>query len=277
MNLEETKKIIQNKIDAEALTKNVRSQIKSYIHEKQNVREGFKETFQPLIASQDAVKESIDSQQNKLINQLQENRLALTEGLNKNRLAITQGFNKMEEVGRYDFDQLPGIEAIEEPEEIEKEPLEAQKFPSPLDESALYMITHRVLNKLVGEEIYPNDDEKEIVTFKDISNIYSKSPIDKSRYIVGFSQRTNEVLLDDKKPNITTVTYGKDEMDKHLNKKESVDILKSYGLELPSVYRDKSMEEFQEAFDKLKEWMRQPILKNLLKMLHIIKKILIQV
>ena len=30
MNLEETKKIIQNKIEAEALTKNVRSQIKSY-------------------------------------------------------------------------------------------------------------------------------------------------------------------------------------------------------------------------------------------------------
>ena len=39
-------------------------------------------------------------------------------------------------------------------------------------------------------------------------------------------------------------------MDKHLNKKETVDILKSYGLELPSVYKDKSMEEFQEAFDK---------------------------
>ena len=41
MNLEETKKIIQKEIEAEALTKNVRSQIKSYIHEKQNVREIF--------------------------------------------------------------------------------------------------------------------------------------------------------------------------------------------------------------------------------------------
>ena len=75
MNLEETKKIIENKIEAEALTKNVRSQIKSYIDQKQNLREGFKETFQPLIASQDAVKASIDSQQNKLINQLQEKQL----------------------------------------------------------------------------------------------------------------------------------------------------------------------------------------------------------
>ena len=67
MNLEETKKIIENKIEAEALTRNVRSQIKSYIDQKQNLREGFKETFQPLIASQDAVKASIDKEQNAMI------------------------------------------------------------------------------------------------------------------------------------------------------------------------------------------------------------------
>ena len=30
MNLEETKKVIENKIEAEALTRNVRSQIKTY-------------------------------------------------------------------------------------------------------------------------------------------------------------------------------------------------------------------------------------------------------
>ena len=115
MNLEETKKIIENKIEAEALTRNVRNQIKSYIDQKQNVREGFKETFQPLIESQEAVKTSIDTQQNKLINQLQENQLAVTEGLNKNRLAITSGFDKMDEVKRWDLDQLPGFEAIEYP------------------------------------------------------------------------------------------------------------------------------------------------------------------
>ena len=73
LNLEETKKIIENKIKAEALTRNVRSQIKSYIDQKQNVREGFKETFQPLIASQDAVKANIDKEQNAMIKQLQEN------------------------------------------------------------------------------------------------------------------------------------------------------------------------------------------------------------
>ena len=112
MNLEETKKIIENKIEAEALTHNVRNQIKSYIDQKQNVREGFKETFQPLIESQEVVKASIDKEQNAMIKQLQENQLALTEGLDKNRLAITQGFDKMDEVKRFDLLQLPSYEAV---------------------------------------------------------------------------------------------------------------------------------------------------------------------
>ena len=98
MDLEETKKIIESKIGAEAVTKNVRSKIKSVIHEKQNVRKGFKETFKPLIESQEKVKESIDKDQSESIKQLQENQVALSEGLDKNRLAITQGFDKMDEV-----------------------------------------------------------------------------------------------------------------------------------------------------------------------------------
>ena len=56
MDVEETKKIIQSKVEAESLTKQVRNETKSYIHEKQNLREGFKETFKPLIKSQDKVK-----------------------------------------------------------------------------------------------------------------------------------------------------------------------------------------------------------------------------
>ena len=53
-----------------------------------------------------------------------------------------------------------------------------------------------------------------------------------------------------KKPKITTVTYEKKQMDKYLNNKESVDLLNFYSLKLPSEYKDKSLEEFQEAFDK---------------------------
>ena len=39
-------------------------------------------------------------------------------------------------------------------------------------------------------------------------------------------------------------------MDKYLNNKESVDLLNFYGLKLPSEYKDKSLEEFQKAYDK---------------------------
>ena len=106
MDLEETKKIIESEIEAEALTRNVKNQVKSYIDQKQNLREGFTETFKPLIESQEAVKASIDKEQNAMIEQLQTNQKALTEGLNKNRLAITSGFDKMDEVKRWDLQQL---------------------------------------------------------------------------------------------------------------------------------------------------------------------------
>ena len=52
------------------------------------------------------------------------------------------------------------------------------------------------------------------------------------------------------KPIITTVRYGKDEMNKQLNNKAYIEILKSYKLELPSEYKDKRLEEFQDVFNK---------------------------
>ena len=116
MNIEEVKKTIQNNIQADEVAREVRSQIKTYIHEKQNARGGFTETFKPLIETSEKVKESIDTQQNKLIKQLQENQLALTQGLEGNKLAITSGFDKMDEVKKSDILQLPGFEAIEHPE-----------------------------------------------------------------------------------------------------------------------------------------------------------------
>ena len=91
-------------ITADEAAREVRSQIKTYIHEKQNAR-GFTETFKPLIETSEKVKESIDTQQNKLIKQLQENQLALTQGFEGNRLAITSGFDKMDEVKKWDLEQ----------------------------------------------------------------------------------------------------------------------------------------------------------------------------
>ena len=96
MDIEKYKKLARNKIEADDLTKQVRDVIKITKWQKQDAREGFKETFKPLIESQDSVKKSIDKQQDSLIKQLQANQLALTQGLNRNRLAKTEGFDKMD-------------------------------------------------------------------------------------------------------------------------------------------------------------------------------------
>ena len=207
MDIEETKKIIQNKIEADEAAREVRSKIKTYIYEKQNAREGFTETFKPLIETSEKVKESIDTQQNKLIKQLQENQLALTAGFEGNRKAITSGFDKMDEVKKWDLQQLPGYEAIEEPEteEVIEEP--------ETEEAARYI---RETEQL----------KKKLERLKKIKEEYVK------------------------KSKTTTLEYKKDEMDKYLNNKESIDLLNFYGLKLPSKYKDSSLDELQKAFDK---------------------------
>ena len=99
MDIEEAKRFAINKIKADALVREVRDVIKTTKWQKQDMRrEGFKETFKPLVKSQDSIKKSIDEQQNATIAQLQANQLALTQGLNQNRLAITEGFDKLDEV-----------------------------------------------------------------------------------------------------------------------------------------------------------------------------------
>ena len=88
MDIEEYKKLARNKLEADALTKQVRDVIKITKWQKQDMREGFKETFKPLIKSQDSIKKSIDEQQNATIAQLKKNQLALTQGFEQfNRLA----------------------------------------------------------------------------------------------------------------------------------------------------------------------------------------------
>ena len=137
MNIEEAKKFARNKIEADDLLLQVRNVIKTTKWQKQDMREGFKETFKPLIKSQDSIKKSIDEQQNATIAQLKANQLALTQGLNQNRMAITEGFDKLDEVKKWDLAQLPGFEEIEEPkedEEDEKDEKDEEVLPSTSDE-----------------------------------------------------------------------------------------------------------------------------------------------
>ena len=107
MDIEEYKKLARNKIEADALTRQVRDVIKITKWEKQNMREGFKETFKPLIKSQDSIKKSIDEQQNATIAQLKKNQLALTQGFEQfNRLADMKELPYVgEDLGEYDFEE----------------------------------------------------------------------------------------------------------------------------------------------------------------------------
>ena len=242
MDVEETKKIIQSKIEAEAVTKNVRIKIKSYIHEKQNVREGFKDSFEPLISSQDKVKESIDKEQNALFEQLQKNQLALTEGLEKNQLAITQGFDKMDEVKKWDLNQLPGYETIEEPEAIE-EPEEFPKYEK------YFLISNKDLNKIEGYDLYPDNDELVRIEKNDLDKIIMESDFsNQKKYEINIINEDAGLLKVMNKPII--VTYDKNEIDKNFMNKESTDLLSFFSLKLPSEYKDKKFEGITRSFEK---------------------------
>ena len=136
MDIEELKNFAKNKIEADNLTKQVRQRIKETIWEKQNQREGFTETFKPLISQfekpEDPKKKNIFTQNQEMLrNQLalteglRDNQLALTKGLKDNQKAITDGFSQFERLA--DMQELAGVEAIED----EKDEAQPQPQPQP--------------------------------------------------------------------------------------------------------------------------------------------------
>ena len=224
------------------MTKNVRSQIKAYIHEKQNVREGFKETFQALIESQDKVKESIDKEQNELIKQLQENQLALSQGLDKNRLAITQGFDKMDDVKKWDLVQLSGYEAIEEPEEYGEEPEEYEEEPE-------YLISSNDTLKMQGKEDWMDESGEKLIKIDkaDLDNILSKGKFNEDKYSLVFIDREGRILKVvekdyGKEAKKGVGTFGDTDLDKGLLYGGADEILKNLKLSLPSKIKNEKYE-----------------------------------
>ena len=179
-----------------------------------------------------------------MIKQLQEYQLALTEGLDKNRLAITQGFDKMDEVKKWDLQQLPGYEAIEEDKESEATE-EPEEF-SDAEKSIIYKISNRDLNKLLDDDIYPDDDHLVHMNKIDFEKIYRESP-NREKYLIKINKFTGETKVINKPINFP---YGESDMDKYLMNKGSIDLLQSYGLELPSHYKDNSLKELEEALEK---------------------------
>ena len=213
------------------------------------MREGFTETFKPLIETSEKVKESIDTEQNKLIQQLQENQLALTQGLEGNRKAITSGFDKMDEVKKWDLEQLPGYEAIEEPEEYES--ADIIKKIKILDAR---MIKNLETQNEIGDlAIEANEEGKEneynyyMRKIKELEVEYKKLEKERERIKEILEKESEEPVEKQKK---TILEYKKEDMDKFLNNKDSIDLLKFYGLKLPSKYKDSSLGELQKAFEK---------------------------
>ena len=86
----------------------MRRRIKETAWEKQNQREGFSETFKPLISQfekpEDPKTKNIFTQNQEMLR----NQLALTEGLRDNQKAITDGFKQFERLA--DMRELPQIE-----------------------------------------------------------------------------------------------------------------------------------------------------------------------
>ena len=238
MNTDEAKRIIQNKIQADEAAREVRSQIKTYIHEKQNVREGFTETFKPLIETSEKVKESIDTQQNKLIKQLQENQLALTEGRDKNRLAITSGFDKMDEVKKSDILQLPDYEAIEHPEMKKTE------------EAGLW-ISRNDLKLLLGgdkKDFTPEDENLEKITKEQYFELLSQNKLDNDKYGIkaDLNDPTKPILkvvekdLSEEQKGV--VLFDDTDLDRGLLSDAQRKILKNLKLKLPSKLLNEKLE-----------------------------------
>ena len=80
------------------------------------------------------------------------------------------------------------------------------------------------------------------MTKKDIEKVFMKSP-----NINKYNGNTKEAKVVNK-PII--LPYEESDMDKNLMNKESIDLLQSYGLKLPSYYKNKNLEELQEALNK---------------------------
>ena len=139
MDIEEIKKYSKNKIEADNLIKQVRKQIKETTWEKQNLREGFTETFKPLISQfedpgEESKKQNIFTQNKEML----QNQLALTQGIRNNQLALKGIKDQQDHFNRAleylenlaDMEELPGERDIED-EEDDKDDQAQAPIPTP--------------------------------------------------------------------------------------------------------------------------------------------------
>lgn len=122
MDIQEVKLFARNKIQSDDITQHVRKSIKETKWERQDRREGFRESFKPLISQfekpDDDTKNIFTQNQDMLRNQraltegLRNNQLAITEGLRGNQRAITQGFDQLDNMIK--FNQMASLQDLEQ-------------------------------------------------------------------------------------------------------------------------------------------------------------------
>ena len=81
MDIERMKKISEAKIKAGNDVNKVRNTLKEIEHGRQDVQEELSEVYKPIVSAQEDVKQKIDEKQDKMLEQLKRNQLAITSGL----------------------------------------------------------------------------------------------------------------------------------------------------------------------------------------------------
>ena len=171
----------------------MRKRIKDTAWEKQNKREGFRESFQPLISQ---FEKPDDDETRNIFTQNQEmlkNQLALTEGIKANQRAITQGFNQLERLA--DMKKLP---EGEKEDEIDPDlnPVRQRKILQYNLEKTFKDENEEILNRLgypLPNELLDSDPDE-------IKEIYDKVSNDAKAmgYRVGALKKTKNRSEDEK-------------------------------------------------------------------------------
>ena len=154
----------------------------------------------------------------------------------------------MDEIKKLDLQQLPGYEAIEEPEETEaiEEPEGIEE-----DENPNYFLSINDLKIINGDDPdYQDPYGEKIVPIrrKTLDGILSNGNFNQNKYVLNIVDENENLLKVEKKP--TILTYNKNEIDKNLMNKESIDLLNFLSLKPPSEYKDKSLRELNKALIK---------------------------
>ena len=253
MDIEQMKKYFKNKIDSEKLTKKVRDVIKTTDWQKQDMREGFKESFSPLIESQDSIKKSIDEQQNTTIEQLKKNQLALTDKENKleqltsTLLAIMDSEKDEGAVGGKDEGKDEGED---EGEDKYEDAISGDKDDSPSGKNPkIKTIKPEFFDKYLN-----NLESQEILSFYNINNLpsyYFNSDSKKIENIINYLlNEINEIklkyLTNTADINISNIGFQQatprniNPRKKTINKIVEFNVLNKYLYQMQNLYKLKS-------------------------------------